>query len=111
MLGWHVCPSKDDSAHPILFHAVKHGNAVELLMEAGYDFGPFMGYCIDGPVHGELGKDETPDTVVWERFSMLMWAATFGQPVAVKSLLRIGWFLSIFWHDLSIPFELSKCAQ
>ncbi|BDA50025.1 hypothetical protein COCOBI_15-1530 [Coccomyxa sp. Obi] len=90
LLGWHLCPAPDGHAYPILFHAVNQSEAVVHLTEAGYDLGPFLGYCIRAPLYGLSARTGISLPVVWENFSMLMWAAAYGYPAGVKSLLQLG---------------------
>lgn len=105
LLGW--CNFTEDGwGCPELFLVVSGGKALEHLIEAGYDLGPSMGYCIKVPMHasgGRSGEDGTPLPVVWGNFSMLMWASAFGQPVAVKSLLHLGLLVFILRHDFRLP--------
>ena len=95
LLGWHgeFAPLFFYTC-PVLFDAVKKDTTLKHFTEAGYNLGPYLGYCIEAPVHrpcGNSGEDE-PIIVrnVWEQFSLLMWAAAFGQPDAVKTLLHLG---------------------
>ncbi|BDA43296.1 hypothetical protein COCOBI_04-3080 [Coccomyxa sp. Obi] len=91
LLGWHDDSPPDRRSYPALFTALNLGETVVHLVEAGYDLGPFLGYCIHAPLDGLCGKmvdDGAP--IVREQFTLLMWAATFGNPVAVKALLQAG---------------------
>lgn len=105
LLGWHVRPTQDALVYPVMFHVVKQGEACIHLMEAGYDVGPFFSYCIYAPLYGlpgRTGDDGTPLAIVCENFSMLMWAAAYGQPAGVKSLLQLGQRVCIPLRDPSL---------
>ncbi|BDA50029.1 hypothetical protein COCOBI_15-1570 [Coccomyxa sp. Obi] len=95
LLRWHARTSSEAPFPvPMLFYFLgQHGEAVVHLMEAGFNLGPHIIHCIPVPLHflcGSVGEDGAPLPDVTEKCSLLMWAAAFGQLVAVEALLHLG---------------------